>query len=231
VCIGLTLSSLSLRRAAVIGAIATMVGFFLVFLPIFQNPSLWNTPSITPAPGYVLLGFALYVIGLVVLLYSFFTFAWRNRGRQATRGMPFVVYKMASKPIIAGTIAFFLTGTATRLILPIPPEFGPQPLFSFGRLFWSIVVAASVSSNLIWYYDKTPTSNPILKSVILSIIALVIVDALEMLIHLDEALNFFLLFVSYEAATFVVAGLVVGFVHMRLYGDRSPFGTEAQRSP
>ena len=216
----------SLRRVALFGAVLTVVGFLLVFLPIFQNPSLWSTPSRAPAPAYALLGLVLFPVGIAVLLYSLFVFMRRNKGLEARRTKSLGVYKMAYKPAIAGAIAFWLAGTATRLILPSPPGLSPSPWFSVGRLFWSIIVGGSVSYYLIWYFDKIPSKNPIIKSVILSSLALIMIDGLVMLFYLSNPLNFFLLFVSYEAATFIVAGVVIGFVHVKLYGSQSPFSGE-----
>lgn len=213
---------LPLRRIALFGAVATIMGFFLVFLPIFQDPSLWSIPSTEPAPAYELFGLLLFAAGSVILLYSLAVFTWRRRSMEQARIKSLSVYKIAYKPAVAGFFAFWVMRAVTRIVLPAPPSNIPlSPLLDVGTLFLGAIVALAVAYYLVRYYDKIPFTNPLLKSVILSALALFILGAITTLTNGGTAVDF-LLYLPYEAATFIVTGLVVGLAYIRIHGADGP---------
>ena len=145
--------------------------------------------------------------------------------REELSSRALAAYKSSYKLAIVGAIAFWLAAAATRLVVPDTFGFTPTPLFSAGILFRSVVVGLSVSYYLVLYFDKIPSKSPILKSVILSIIALVIFGGITTLFYFDEALNFILEYFLYNVAAFAASGVVIGLVYQKLYQRQSPLGT------
>ena len=213
---------MSLRWVALAGAIATALGFFLVFLPIFQNPALWGTPTTVPGPDYVLPGLFLFLIGSVVLLYSLARFMWSSGRLQANRAKNMAVFKMSYKLVIAGALAYLLARAATHLAFPNPPPpFKLGPLFDVSLVIPSLIVGYAVAYSLVRYYDRIPFGNPVAKSAVLSSIALLIIAALSTLVAGGNGF-YFMVYILYGAATFTATGLVVGLVFIRIYGSQSP---------
>lgn len=211
-----------LRWIALMGATLAFLGFFLVFLPIFQNPILWGVPTTVPAPAYVPFGLVLFFVGSAVLLYSLFAFTWRSRNSHPSRGdISLAVYKMSYKPATFGVVAFVLARVATHLLVPNPAGFRTSPLIDFGSAFLGAIIAFSISWYLIRYYNRIPLDGPILKSIVLSILALVILGGLSTLASQGNAF-YFAVYLVYEAATFIVTGVSIGFAYGRIYGPQSP---------
>lgn len=213
---------MSLRWTAVIGAVAAALGFFLVFLPILENPVLWGTPTTAPAPDYVILGLFLFIIGSVILLYSFAAFVWRSKRMQLNRAKTIAVHKMSYKLVLAGALAFLLSRALVNLVFPNPPPpFKLGPLFDVSLIIPSLIVGYAVAYSLVRYYDRIPFESPIAKSVVLSTIALLIIAVLGTLAAGGNGL-YFMVYVLYEAAIFTATGLVIGFGFVRIYGRQSP---------
>ena len=213
---------MSLRWVALVGAIIAVVGFFLVFLPIFQNPALWSVPTTAPAPFYELPGFLLFILGQVILLYCLFVFMWRRRNAHPSRGaISLAIYKMSYKPAIAGVIVFLLARAATRVILPIPPSpIKLAPLLDIGTVILSIIACLAVAYYLVRYYDRIPFTNPILKSIVASTVALVILAVFATIASGNPF--YFMVYILYEAATFTATGAAIGFAYKRFFGAQSP---------
>ena len=88
-----------------------------------------------------------------------------------------------------------------------------------------MIIGCCVSYALLRFFEKIPTRDPILKSVILSFIALVIATILIdvprsfLLPGSDDSLYYFLIGVTFNAARFLFLGLVIGYLYKRLYGS------------
>ena len=103
------------------------------------------------------------------------TRATGRRKRQKSHGF----YKKLFKLTIGGGVVFWVITIVTSL-LPIAAEY--RAAFSnwsiqtvwVGSLLAGMIIGCCVSYFLLRFFDKIPTKNPILKSVILSFIALVI---------------------------------------------------------
>jgi hypothetical protein len=135
---------------------------------------------------------------------------------------------------IAGGAAFWATTIATSL-LPIAAEY--RAAFSswsiqtvwVDSLFVGMIVGGCVSYFLLRFFDRIPTANPILKSVILSFIALVIAILLIdvprsfLLPGPSEALHYFLIGVLFNTARFLFLGVVIGDLYKRLYGQPTTY--------
>ena len=89
-----------------------------------------------------------------------------------------------------------------------------------------MIIGCCVSYFLLRFFDKIPTKNPILKSVMLSFIALVIAiilfDVPQIFIGPSDAfdaLYYFLIGVMFNVTRFLVLGIVIGYLYKRLYGQ------------
>ena len=83
------------------------------------------------------------------------------------------------------------------------------------------------------FFDKIPTKNPILKSVILSFIALFIVIILIEVpasFRTSDAMYYLLIGVIFNVPRFLFVGIVIGYLYKRLYKGFNP-AVVASKSP
>jgi hypothetical protein len=153
---------------------------------------------------------------------------------RSKRQMSYVFYMKALILTIGGGLVFWATTIATSL-LPIAAEY--RAAFSnwsiqtvwIDSLLVGMIIGCCVSYFLLHFFDKIPTRDPILKSVILSFIALVIAIILIdvprsfLLPRPSDALYYFLIGVMFNAARFLFLGLVIGYLYKSLYkGSNHP---------
>jgi len=89
-----------------------------------------------------------------------------------------------------------------------------------GSLPAGLVIGFLVSFFLLRFFDKIPTKNPILKSLILSIIALVIGTILleaPASFGTSDALYYFLFGTILNVPRFLFVGVVIGYLYKKLY--------------
>jgi len=93
-----------------------------------------------------------------------------------------------------------------------------------GSLPAGMIIGFLLSFVLVRFFDKIPTKNPILKSVILSIVALAIGSILmeaPASFGTSDALYYFLFGTILNVPRFLVLGIVIGYLYKRLYGSES----------
>jgi Na+/phosphate symporter len=140
-----------------------------------------------------------------------------------------ILSKKLFKLTIAGGLVFWATTIATSL-LPIAAEY--RAAYSnwsiqtvwVTSLLMGMVIGSCVSYFLLRYFDKIPSKNPILKSMILSFIALIIavilIDVPQSFFGMrnsSAALYYFLIGVMFNGARFLLLGIVIGY----LYNERT----------
>jgi hypothetical protein len=145
------------------------------------------------------------------------------RDKQQTSGK---FYKKLFKLTIGGGVTFWATTIAFSL-LPIAGEFRAEVSISYIQvvlvqsLIFGLIIEFLVSYFLLRFFDKIPTQNPILKSEILSFVALFI--ALILLgvaaSMTSDALSVFLIGAMLNVPRFLIPGIVVGYLYKRLYGE------------
>jgi Na+/phosphate symporter len=149
---------------------------------------------------------------------------------RSKRQTSYEFYKKLFILTIGGGVVFWATTIATSL-LPIAAEY--RAAFSnwsiqtvwVDSLLVGMIIGCCVSYFLLRFFDKIPTKNPILKSVILSFVALVIAIILIdvprsfLLPGPSDALHYFLIGVMFNVARFLFLGLVIGYLYKRLYGS------------
>jgi hypothetical protein len=141
------------------------------------------------------------------------------------RQMPFGAYKKALILAIGGGLAFWLTNFAISLT-PIAAEYRAGVSISYfsmllESLVGGLIIGLGVSYFLLRFFDKIPTKNPILKSVILSFIALIIVTILlEVPSHFftpnSDPMRYFLIGLLFNILRILALGIVIGYLYKRL---------------
>jgi len=140
-----------------------------------------------------------------------------------------ILSKKLFKLSIAGGLVFWATTIATSL-LPIAAEYraaysnwSMQTVW-VTSLFMGMIIGYCVSYFLLRYFDKIPSKNPILKSVMISsialIIAVIVIDVPQSFFGMRnsfDALYYFLIGVMFNIARFLLLGIVIGY----LYNDRT----------
>ena len=127
---------------------------------------------------------------------------------------------------MGGGVAFWAITIAFSL-LPIAAEFRAALSISYFQvvlvesLLGGMIIACCVSYFLLRFFDKIPTKNPILKSEILSFVALGIVSILLGVAasRTSDALHVFLIGAMLNVPRFLILGLVIGYLYKRLYGS------------
>jgi hypothetical protein len=148
----------------------------------------------------------------------------RATGR-SKRQTSYEFYKRLYKLTIGGGVAFWATTIATSL-LPIAAEFRAAFSISYIQvvlvesLLGGMIIACCVSYFLLRFFDKIPTKSPILKSEILSFVALVIalimVGGAASLLGTSDALHVFLIGAMLNVPRFLSLGVIIGYLYNRI---------------
>ena len=132
---------------------------------------------------------------------------------------------------LGGGVVFWVTTIAISL-LPIAAEY--RSVFSKASIqtVWvaslpaGLIIGCCVSYLLLRFFDKIPTKNPILKSVIISLIALVIMTILNLVPHSflgqRDALHYFLIGILLDTPRFLFLGIVIGYLYKKVYKGSDP---------
>ena len=135
-----------------------------------------------------------------------------------------------SKLTLGGGLVFWVTTIATSL-LPIAAEYRAALSNWSIQTVWiaslpvGMIISCCVTYSLLRLFEKIPTRDPILKSVILSFVALVFVTILIdvprsfLLPGPVDVFYYFLIGVIFNAARFLLLGFVTGYLYKRLYGS------------
>jgi Na+/melibiose symporter-like transporter len=129
---------------------------------------------------------------------------------------------------IVGGLAFWITNFAISLT-PIAAEYRAGLSISYfpmllEALVGGLIIGFGVSFFLVRFFDKIPTKNPILKSVILSSIALILFTILlevpaKFLTNTNDAVHYFLIGTLFNVLRILALGIVIGYLYKRLYGQ------------
>ena len=129
---------------------------------------------------------------------------------------------------VVGGLAFWAVSIATSLF-PITADYRVARWSAetvwVGSLPAGLIIGFLMSFFLFRFFDKIPTKNPILKSVILSFIALVIATILleaPASFGTSDALYYFLFGTMLNVPRFLFVGVVIGYLYKRLYKGVNP---------
>jgi hypothetical protein len=137
------------------------------------------------------------------------------------------MWRRASRLAVGGALGFWVANYAISLT-PIAAEYRaalsiayvPMPLEA---LLAGLIIAFCVSYSLLRFFDRLPTKSPILKSVMLSFIALIIVTTLievpaKLLTTTTDPARYFLIGAMINVMRLLALGVVVGYLYDRLDG-------------
>lgn len=134
-------------------------------------------------------------------------------------------WKKASILAMAGGFGFWLANFAISLT-PMAAEYRKALSISylpmlFEALLGGLLIGFCVSYGLLRFYDKIPTQNPLLKSVILSLVALFVVTILvevpaKFLAPTSDAVRYFLFGAIFNVLRLLALGISVGYLYKRL---------------
>ena len=143
---------------------------------------------------------------------------------RSKRQTSYEFYKKLFKLTIGGGVEFWAI-TIVFSLLPIAAEFRAALSISYisgalvEPLFGGLIIGFCLSYILLRFFNKIPTKNTILKSVILSFVALFIVLILVQVAasRTSDALNVFLIGAVFNLLRFPFVGIVIGYLYKRLY--------------
>ena len=133
-------------------------------------------------------------------------------------------HKGLFKLSVAGGFAFWATNFAISRT-PIAAEYRAALSISYlpmiiESLIGGLIIGLFVSYFLLRFFDKIPTNNPILKSVILSFIVLTIITILivspSILLTPNDPLRYFLIGTLFNILRILALGIVIGYLYKRL---------------
>src|SRR4030042_3274063 len=131
--------------------------------------------------------------------------------------------KKLIKLTVAGGAAFWIVDFAMSLS-PISAEYMAAfsisylPLALVEALVCGLIIACFVSFFLLRFFDKIPIKNPILKSVILSFAAIVVIEVLSTFGNPSNAYVYLLIDTVMNIPRILALGIVMGYLYKRLYG-------------
>ena len=132
--------------------------------------------------------------------------------------------KKLIKMTVAGGLAFWIVDFAI-VLSPISAEYmaafsmSSLPTALIEALVGGLIIGCFVSFFLLRFFDKIPTKNPILKALILSFTALVIIEVLSTFGNLDNAYVYLLIDTVMNIPRILALGIVIGYLYKRLYGS------------
>ena len=149
-----------------------------------------------------------------------------------------VIWKNVLGLAVAGGLAFWVATIAISL-LPIAAEYRSAFSKANTQMVWAaslpagLIIGCCVSYSLLRFFDKIPTKDPILRSVIISLIALVMMTILNLVPHgflgQRDILHYFLIGMMLDAPRFLLLGIVIGCLYRRLCKASDP-SANASRS-
>jgi hypothetical protein len=92
------------------------------------------------------------------------------------------------------------------------------PMALIGALVGGLVIGGCVSYFLLRFFDKIPTNKPILKTLILSFVAMLMIEVLSTLVNPNNASVYLLIDTGMNVPRFLALGIVVGHLYEKLNG-------------
>ncbi len=92
------------------------------------------------------------------------------------------------------------------------------PLALVTAFIGGLVIAFFVSFFLLRFFDKIPTKNPILKALILSFVAIVVIEVLSTFGNPSNAYVYLLVDTVMNIPRILALGIVIGYLYKKLNG-------------
>ena len=124
----------------------------------------------------------------------------------------------------AGGVAFWVVDFAIAMS-PISSEYlaafsiSSLPLALVEALVGGLIIACFVSFFLLRFFDKIPTKYPVLKALILSFFAVVVIEVLSTFGDPSNAYVYLVVDTVMNIPRILALGIVIGYLNKRLYGS------------
>jgi uncharacterized protein YacL len=92
------------------------------------------------------------------------------------------------------------------------------PVALVEALVGGLMIGGCVSYFLLRFFEKIPTQNPILKALILSFVAMLMIEVLSTLVNPSNASVYLLIDTGMNVPRFLALGIVVGHLYDKLNG-------------
>jgi F0F1-type ATP synthase assembly protein I len=132
-------------------------------------------------------------------------------------------YKKLLKLAGAGCAAFWITDFVIS-VSPIAAEYRAAfsisylPMALVEALVGGLIIGCCVSYFLLRFFDKIPTKNSIIKALILSFVAMVVIEVLSTLANPNHASVYLLIDTGMNLPRFLALGIAVGHLYDKLNG-------------
>jgi hypothetical protein len=142
---------------------------------------------------------------------------------RSKRQMSHEFYKKLFKLTGAGGAAFWITDFVLS-VSPIAAEYKAAfsisylPMALVEALVGGLVIGGCVSYFLLRFFDKLPTKKPILKALILSFVAMLMIEVLSTLVNPSNAFVTLLIDTGMNLPRFLALGIVIGHLYDKLNG-------------
>jgi hypothetical protein len=147
----------------------------------------------------------------------------KSKPHSSKRQRSYEFYKKLYKLTVAGGAAFWITDFVIS-VSPIAAEYRAAfsisylPMALVGALVGGLMIGGFVSYFLLRFFEKIPTQNPILKALILSFVAMLMIEVLSTLVNPSNASVYLLIDTGMNVPRFLALGIVVGHLHEKLNG-------------
>jgi hypothetical protein len=132
-------------------------------------------------------------------------------------------YKKLFKLTGAGCAAFWIPDFALS-VSPIAAKYkaafsiSSLPLALVQALVGGLIIGCCVSYSLLRFFEKIPTKKTILKALILSFVAMFMIEVLSTLVNPSNASVYLLIDTGMNVPRFLALGIVVGHLYEKLNG-------------
>ena len=130
-------------------------------------------------------------------------------------------YKKLGKLTLAGGAAFWIIDFVIS-VSPIAAEYRAAfsisylPMALVEALVGGLMIGGCVSYFLLRFYEKIPTKNPIFKALILSFVAMLMIEVFSTLVNPSNASVYLLIDTGMNVPRFLALGIVVGHLYDKL---------------
>jgi hypothetical protein len=144
-------------------------------------------------------------------------------GRSKRQTSPEFYKKLYILTVTGGT-AFWITDFVIS-VSPIAAEYRAAfsisylPIALVEALVGGLIIGCGVSFFLLRFFDKIPTKNPTLKALILSFVAMIMIEVLSTLVNPNNASVYLLTDTGMNVPRFLALGTVVGHLCDKLNGS------------
>ena len=134
-----------------------------------------------------------------------------------------ILSKKLYKLTIGGGVAFWAANFAISRT-PIAAEYRDALSISYypmllESLLGGLIIGFCVSYFLLRFFDKIPTRIPILKALILSFVAMVMIEVLSTLVNPNNAPVYLWIGTGMNVPRFLALGIVIGHLYDKRNGD------------